>query len=224
MKIEKKQLQINGIPFFYNEEIISYSDSRPISTENAIALLQLSNKLFRNIGLKSYLAFGTLLGAVRDKGLITGDEDVDIFIDNEQLLIDNIPYLNDNGLRLIRVFKGNLYSFRINEYAYIDVYILRPLHVSIWSLYCYALDGLPTPKKYFKGYEFITFLGEECLCPSNPEKLLEFWYGNDWRIPVKGHNYFYEVPSHYYWSHKIRPFLGKLVGWRFLKKCINFKR
>lgn len=38
-----------------------------------------------------------------------------------------------------------------------------------------------------------------CMCPKNPEKLVAFWYGKNWRTPVRGHKYIYEARSHYYY-------------------------
>ncbi len=73
-------IQINGEPFSYQDEIddITYETISPISNSEAKDLLELTKLLFSQKGLKFCLIFGTLLGAVRDKSVIVGDEDVDV--------------------------------------------------------------------------------------------------------------------------------------------------
>ena len=195
----KRKLIIQGNDFFFNEENLSNDTNEPISIEDARMLLNTTKKAFSAIGLDFYLAFGTLLGAIREKSLIKNDEDVDVFIDDEELLYNNLPFLEEQGMHLIRCWQGDTYTFRMSNNSYIDVYILKPWTMGIWKYYCHALCNLPTPKKYFKEYQKIVFLGVECMCPKNPEKLVAFWYGKNWRTPVRGHKFIYEARSHYYY-------------------------
>ena len=216
--MKERTVIINDKPFTYRDEIddISYESIKPITEAQAKVLLDTTQKLFDQVGLNLYLAFGTLLGAVRSQGIIPGDEDVDVFTDDEDLLRENLQLFQDKGLNLVRLSKGSVYSFKTNDNAYIDVYILRKLKLSIWSLYCYHLDRYNTPKKYFRSYEQIEFLGGTYLCPSAPEQILEFWYGKDWRTPVKGHEFLYEVKSAYYWKKytaKLKYFIQRMIGW-----------
>ena len=122
-----KELIIRGERFVYEDEseTITYDNIQPITIEDAKHLLRKTKQLFDKIGLPIFLAYGTLLGAVREKSLILGDEDVDVYVTDERKLYDNIPWLSDNGLCLCRLYEGSLYSFKINKDAYIDVYILR---------------------------------------------------------------------------------------------------
>ena len=216
---------INGKIFEYDEEHLTYETIHPISQEDGKVLLSKTKELFDHIGLDFYLAFGTLLGAVREKKIITGDEDIDIFINNENLLYTNLPFLAQNGLKVFRIQKGILYSFRLNEKSYIDVYILSSLpKYNLWSKYCLKLSQFITPKKYFKEYQKIDFLDNTFMCPKNPEKLLEFWYGENWRIPQKGHKFIYEVKSAHYWhkfSFKIKAIIKSCIGWQYWKNVIT---
>ena len=220
----KKTLIINNKPFEYEEEEITYSNNFPITVEDARSILDLTQNLLSAKGVQVYLVFGTLLGAIRDKGLIYGDEDVDVFTDKEDVVYNLLPYLEKNGLYLVRYKKGSLFTFRINEKAYIDIYVLRSMELSsIWSTYCMRLHNNVTPKKYFRHYRNICFLGLDCMCVENPEALLEFWYGKNWRTPVSGHSFIYEVKSYHYWRKYIsRPFytkMGKLK--RFIYQVIH---
>ena len=178
---------------------------KPITTEEARLLVLKTKELFDKVNLKFSLSFGTLLGAVREKGLISGDEDVDIFIWDEQTLVNNLTMFQQYGLNVVRVEFGKLYTFRLNDSSYyIDVYILRELRHSIWSFYCCSLNHNVTPKKYFYDYETIDFLGINCLCPKCPEKILSFWYGKNWKTPAKDHFFYYEVRTAFYWHHPVQ--------------------
>lgn len=181
-------IQINGVPFTYQDEIddITYETISPISNDEAKELLGLTKQLFTRKGLRFSLVFGTLLGAVRDKSVINGDEDVDVFVESEDELRNILPFLQQNGLCLCRIVKHKLYSFRIRGGKYyIDVYIKRPIY-SIWGYrYCY-LCGYVLPKKLISRFSPIEFLGDTYLAPKNPERFLEFWYGKTWRVPVSG--------------------------------------
>ena len=140
---------------------------------------------------------------------------MDIFVWDEEQLRNNLSSLQNEGLKICRIFPGSLYSFRINPSCYIDVYILRKLKgikTIFWQSYCFSLANHETPKKFFRSYREIEFLGEKCLCPDPPEKLLEFWYGPDWRIPVRGHKFLYRVKS----AHYAHLFFGRI------KRAVKF--
>lgn len=200
--MKETTVMIKGTPFTFEDEIedITNENSTPISEEDARELLTITTNLFGQIGLKFSLAFGTLLGAIRDHSIIKGDEDVDIFIWNEDLLLENLQFLKDNNYRLCRFISGRIYSFRVNDRSYIDVYIKRPLYFSIWSIYCTCLYDKAVPKRYVSTFQEIDFLGGKYLVPENPEKLLEFYYGSTWRIPTRSHEFTYEVSSRVLWK------------------------
>lgn len=224
--MKKRTIISNGAPFTYDDEFedMTYESISAISEEDARTLVSTAKKCFDEIGLKFYLAFGTLLGAIREKGLIKGDEDVDVYTMDEDKLYNSLQALYDNGLKVCRVFKGHLYSFKVNGNAYIDVYIVKSCGVAIWSPWCVSLTGYVTPKKYFKGERDIDFLGVPCKCVENPEALLEFWYGKTWRIPMRGHGCRCEIMIAYYWHRikgKIKKIIKYLIGWNYLKKYIR---
>ena len=214
------KLYFKGKIYEYNEEIMSIESLNEITHDDAKEILFLTQDILSECNIKMHLSYGTLLGAVRDKDFIKGDLDVDVAIDNEDRLFDSLKYLHERGLVLVRARIGCVYSFRINEKCYIDIYIKRPLRHSIWSLYCCSLAGTVVPKKYFKGEDTLTFLGRQFVCVKNPERLLEFWYGKSWVQPIGKfeQEYIYEVKSHYYFSKylitlkkRIRRLLGDKI-------------
>lgn len=221
-----KTLMIDGTPFHYEDESLSHETITAISPESGKRTLEVCKGLFLSRGLDVYLAFGTLLGAVRDKSIIKGDEDVDVYVEDEHVLRSNLPFFQENGLKLIRVIEGRVYSFRCEESSYIDVYILKKDVKSIWSFYCFYLNGWAMPKKYFKSEQEIEFLGTSYKCVKDPEELIAFWYGKNWRIPVRGHKFYYEVKSAYFWHNKsriVRSVVQYCIGWRYWRHLVKRK-
>ena len=215
-------LTINGTSFEYEPVDLSDETNVPLSIETAKDLLEKIKFCFDNITLPFYLCYGTLLGAIREKTLIKGDEDLDVFITDENKLYNSLPYLRDSGLQLIRRVPNVVYSFRSIGEGYVDVYILSKLKwYNPWHTYCYALESKIQPKYFFHEFEPITFLGVSCMCPKDPERILEFWYGKSWRIPIRGHKFYYEVKSAYYW-HWIRDnFIKKVIYYDYWCKYIK---
>ena len=213
--MKRTTILIDGKPFSYNDEIddISYDSISAISEEDARHLLQTTKRLFDACGIRFYLIFGTLLGAVRDHGLIKGDEDVDVYIDSEELLRRNLPFLYENGLKVCRIKDHYYYSFHTENKSYIDVYIKGELPKSIWRIWCCRINFAVIPKWYINKYDEITFLGEKCLCPHKPERVLRYWYGKTWKTPIRGHSFTYDSPSRHLWRTSIKP-LFMLVGYR----------
>ena len=177
---------INGQTLEYQDIFSPVVNIVEVKPEDAVDLFRKTKQLFDEAGIQFALTFGSLLGAVREGGLIKGDEDVDLCIWDEDKLLNNIIPLYQKGLKVCRMDRGYLYSFKMDDRCYIDVYILRKfrgLKRFPWSLYCLSINGCAVPKKFFTGWQEIEFAGEKCLCPEHPERLLEFWYGSDWRIP-----------------------------------------
>lgn len=218
----RKTILIEGTAFEYEEETLNYDVTYPMSHDEAVILLRTVKRLLDQKGLPFYLGYGTLLGAVRNHDIIPGDEDLDIIVCDESKLLRAIPFLADNGLKLIRAAKGNVYSFRLNNKCYIDIYILRRIPMpSVWSMYCYSIANKEyCPKRLWKETETIAFLDGEYLCPKKPERILELWYGKDWRIPKSGHTFYYGVKSHWYWEHQWKPWIQKAIAWPYWRHLI----
>ena len=219
--MKKTTITIEGVPFTYDDEIedITYETIGPIREDDARDLLSTTKKLFDVCGMKFYLIYGSLLGAVRDHGLIDGDEDVDVYVDSEELLRKSLPYLFENGLKVCRIYEHRLYSFRTNNDGYIDVYIKNKLPVSIWRIWCVRIAGAVFPKCYIRRFDKIDFLGVECLCPHKPERVLRYMYGKTWRIPIKSHDFIIDSPSRYWWRTKMKPCMMRFVS--SIKKALK---
>lgn len=184
---KREKLEINGQTLEYDDIFTPVRLGEPIDEKYAVPLFRKTKELFDEAGIKFALVFGTLLGAVREHGhTIKGDYDMDICVWDEEKLRNNLVSMQAKGLKVCRAIEGIIYSFRLDESCYIDIYIVRSMGFFEdfpIGTYCLYLGGMRLPKKFLAEYSEIEFLGEKCLCPANPERLLEFWYGSDWRIP-----------------------------------------
>jgi len=78
------------------------SYSMEVLHKRLLGILKYIDRIARKNNIEYYLAYGTLLGAIRHKGFIPGDDDADITIsrDNYYRLIEAIKNDNDERYRL----------------------------------------------------------------------------------------------------------------------------
>ncbi len=151
-----------------------------VSTTNLVEIAKVADKH----GLNTWLMFGTLLGVVRDGGLIANDRDVDlgVFWRDFNKLADVIIELKGMGFDLIRtgVDDGCITIMRDDEY--IDFFLFRLQD----GKYVCKQPGLDAKidTACFDSLTCLPFSGMTFLVPSNVEMLFELWYGKDWRTPV----------------------------------------
>ncbi len=206
----KKTIIIKGKPFYY-DAIHLTRESAPILTfEQAKDILFTTKDLLEERGVRVALIYGTLLGAVRDKSFISHDFDVDVYTSQIEELTNAIPYLYEHGLKICRFHRNRLYSFE-KDGIYIDIYLKSkaPFPFNIW---CCSLNGHIMPAKFLAETEYISFLGKEFLIPKNPERLLEFFYGKTWTIPIKGDTGRCDIKL-VVWYQKFKRFIQKVIGW-----------
>ena len=184
--MKEKTIVINNAPFTYMDEVGDPYVFNPMTQEDMDAMLQLSARLLKECGVEFMLAFGTLLGAVREGNFIKGDDDVDIIIADEEKLYESLPYLWKHGLFINRIFENELFTFHMDgRRGHVDMYVMRPIDKKIYKNWCVSIRGHYAPKKFFEGIDSNGCrVGETCYpCPKNPENLLAWWYGKSWRIP-----------------------------------------
>ncbi len=164
----------------YNyEEVELFLGRKILDPEISKKNLHDFNRVMEENGIKYGLWFGTLLGAIRESGFISYDEDIDIFMLNE----DRKKFLN-------ALFDFKKYRFKVARYRqktgllslirdddYIDIYFYRK------SLNKRIMGNNSIDAKYLENTENIDFLGMQIPVPVNSIQVLRIMYGEDWHIP-----------------------------------------
>lgn len=177
------EINIDGIKYEFEELQLTYENAKILNKKIAQENLILMKNILDSADVEFILAYGTLLGAIREKDFINHDIDIDIIATNEAKVIKAIPNLREHGLNLVRLDeKTGTYSFMRND-VYIDIYVIREYSGFIGSFYIKLL-GRPFPAKFLREYSKLNFLGEEFKIPKKYKKILEYWYGQNWMVPI----------------------------------------
>jgi len=134
---------------------------------------------FEHLHVPFWLMFGTFLGIYREGRLILYDKDIDLAIYEEDfpLLLSHVSLLKDLG------FSGHLWETRVTLYReseHVDIYFFK--HEGSKRVWLdQRIDGID-----FETVNLIEYLGKSWRVLNNPEKWLQYIYGDTWRIPIVG--------------------------------------
>lgn len=193
----RESIIINGEPFYYDAVDLKFAEGPQITFDQAKEVLFRMKSLLDMKKVRFWLIYGTLLGAIREHSFISFDFDVDIQTDEYGKFVSLIPWLDENGMKLIRVQPGRVYTFSMGG-VYIDVYIAHkaPFPLNLW---CSWLNGNIVPTRLVYPLVEMDFLGERFMVPLRAESLLAFFYGKSWRTPRPGAHGQYDIwPVHFY--------------------------
>ena len=146
------------------------------------------------VGLRWHLAFGTLLGLVRDGGPIEHDHDVDVAVVGDdwasvnrateamQVLGYDVKLFGDYEVRFMSPRTGlvNLDVFRFKPSD--DGYESRALSSRGLHRYWFPADLV-------EGTELIQWQGLDLPAPAGPERILAHHYGGGWNVPAPAWDY-----------------------------------
>lgn len=195
------------------KQVYLFDGKKKINKEIATRNLLLLKEILDNNSIEFILLFGTLLGAIRDKGFITYDEDIDLAIleENRTKILDLLFEFRKVGLEVARYDDRGLLSLIKNE-EYIDLYFFKKYESNI--LKC---CGMLIPKLFLEDLMQIDFLGEKFNVPVDYEGYLEYQYGSDWRIPVEYKYSNFKLLMGYIKS-KVKVLLSNRLKKKFIKK------
>lgn len=143
--------------------------------------------ILEKLNIPYFLWGGVLLGAIRDHDFIEWDWDVELgfFNDDAHHRKDELVKAFANGgfeiLRIVPEYE----NFKIDLAKY------TPAEVSSFTPSGWYKEGdmwvrnlFKVPAEFFDTLDEMEFLGRTFKCPHDPEKFLEYEYG-DWRTPVR---------------------------------------
>lgn len=166
---------------------------------NLLLATEFIHKLFQKTNIWYSISFGTLLGAVRHRGLIPWDDDIDLLISRVDLekFEKIIPLIEQQGYRVEKEWK--LYRVYATDKLFIDLFIIDST-LDNKIIRCQTEKGIceHPPKNYewwWKWFNFpIELLNKRKLFdfediqlygPIEADKLLSFWYGDDYLTVCK---------------------------------------
>jgi hypothetical protein len=169
------------------------------------------------------LAYGTLLGAVREKDFIEHDEDIDLYIlaEYKNRFFEILSELLNVGFEIARYDpRGTLFSM-VRKGEYIDFYFFSQFQSGLM-----VCGGEIMPEKYFLNTTTIPFIGADFVAPREYIDFLEFYYGKDWNIPHVWTNYEFNKFQRYLLEikYKIKDLLPTCIAMIIIKQREKQKR
>lgn len=162
-----------------------YEGIKPLDKQKAEENLHILMPVLERYGIRTQLAAGSLLGAIREHDFIQHDEDIDLNILEEEKdsFFCALHDLKELGFEIARYDRRGLLSI-IRNGEYIDFYIFSPYRGGL--RYC---SGMVFPKKFVEDLVTMKFKGETFYVPRETKEYLIFEYGPNWKTPVIWNNY-----------------------------------
>lgn len=180
-------------------------DRKNLLTKNLQQFIEICNKH----KVRYWLDAGTLLGLYRDRELIPGDSDNDVGIHVEDITLEFLEEIGNNGkyplakqsfwnvndlIKQIETdefvpikgikfvsLNGSGQPVKIKDYVWTDVYFYYPFKND--CIYYCGNHYYSIPTKYINGFKSMVRDGFVYTIPGNVEKYLEHSYGKGWVSP-----------------------------------------
>ncbi len=194
-------------PFYYYYKKLLFRARQRHFQENAISMLYQFDKCCLDNNYNYFLIFGTLLGAIREHGLILHDFDVDVALFIDERTPDFLKKIEESGFRLIHRYSigdGKLGCEDTFEYkdtgVSMDVfYVCPPIdeypYCCCWNKIGDSITPMDSMKKYGgviprrielpidRDIIRVKFENIEVNIPRNAHQISEFTYGENYMTP-----------------------------------------
>jgi len=161
------------------------ADKGDMTKEHVLKLYQMmkdTHEICTAHGIEYWIDCGTLLGAVRHKGHILWDDDLDIGMleKYESLFVSLEPLFNKIGYKYLKTGFGYSIITEVRTdacYPFLDIFFMKKQNQKIYRRvhprFCFAIDELYPLKEY-------TFGELKLYGPNKPIAVLNRYYGKQW--------------------------------------------
>lgn len=172
-----------------DEAALEYSYKYNPQMDLAVAeeSLKEAKEILDRLGVSFILSSGTVLGAIRHKGFIPWDDDVDFLS-----VIGHNGTTEESADIAVAAFRANGYFAHFRRGAGgMGMSMIRN-HLRIgWDFYrvvdehVVVYPGIRLPIRLFDPPKEIDFMGGRFLVPNPPEEYLRLKYGEEWMVPKR---------------------------------------
>lgn len=218
----KRHTYHSGVKNIRHAPLVCYRNSRyfghgeRMNKEDAAYLLNTLKKVFEANGIELILAYGTLLGAIREHDFIGHDNDMDTMIYSKHMQrgLDLEPELAKYGIKLECYVLPWIFTYSYKGVT-CDIDIINEPVYPLSKRYC-LIQAQYVKRSLFEHTKEYEFKGERHIVPANPEAVLEYHYGKNWRIPSSKHA---RIQSKLFFGYYISKHLRRLK--RYLMRKFN---